>query len=113
MTSSARIVRSGHGHNLPESKLNVVRELERHGYVADPYSTEEDGGALFRHAAAPSLIVHHNGRIELPTGQRVSQGFLPLQPPRKRIRWTRTLLFLAMLGAMAFVGLIVTALIVG
>lgn len=114
MTSEARIVRSDRDElHHSQSKDSVVRELEKHGYVADPYSTEPNGGALFRHAAAPSLIVHDDGRIELPAGQRPSHPLVPVRPPSNRIRWTRTLIFFALLCGTIFLGLIVTALIVG
>jgi hypothetical protein len=90
-----------------------MRELERHGYVADIYATGAGGGLVFRHAAAPSLTVHDDGRIELPGGQLAAQALPAVPPGRRRIRWTRTLLFLTLLGVTIFAGLIVTALIVG
>jgi hypothetical protein len=114
MTSDASIVRGtpDEPHHL-ETKDRVGRDLERHGYVADPYATDAGGGALYRHAVAPSLIVHDDGRIELPSGQRTAQSLLPAQLERKRIRWRRALPFLALLCAAIFLGLIATALIVG
>ena len=114
MMSGPKIVRSYHDepHAL-DSRDGVVGELQRHGYVADTYSTEPGGGVLFRHAAAPSLIVHDDGRIELPSGQPMAQSLSAVTPRSTRIRWSRTLLFLALLGMTVFLGLIVTALIVG
>ncbi len=112
--SEAKIVRAADGKRQDsKSKHSVARELERHGYVADRYSTEPSAGALFRHAVAPSLILHDDGRIELPSGQRTNQALLPAGARPTRIRWSRTLLFLALLCATIFLGLIVTALIVG
>lgn len=111
MTSGTRIARREGDERHPSKSMdNVVRELERHGYVADPYSMDPGAGALFRHAAAPNLVVHEDGRIELPSGQLATQSLLP---PPARIRWRRTLLVVTLLCAAIFMGLIVTALIVG
>jgi hypothetical protein len=89
----------------------VVQELQRHRYVADPH-LEGTGGTICRHPSAPTLLVRDDGRIELVGGQRASDAVVHL-PPAKRIRWGRSVVFLALIGAAAFLGLLVVAMIVG
>ena len=98
---------------LDSQKVRVVRELERHGYVAEPNPAGSPGGSICRHPAAPSLLVCDDGRIELLSGQPVTQPLVlsPLSP--NRIRWRRSLLFLTLLGVATFLGLILVALVVG
>ena len=91
----------------------VVQELERQGYVAEPDLSGSLGGVICRHPAAPSLLVRDDGRLELLSGQPDAQAFQRSQPPLKRVHWGRGLIFLTLLCATTFLGLLVVAMIVG
>jgi hypothetical protein len=96
--------------HLESPRDKTVRELELHGYVVDLASDVSAGGTLCRHAAAPSLLVWDDGRIELPAGQRTAPS--PAKPPQTGVRLGRTMLFVALLCGAILTGLILTALIV-
>lgn len=100
-------------HDLESQKGRVVRELERHGYVAEPHSAESPGGVICRHAVAPSLLVHDDGRMELLSGQPAMQAVRLSQSSLNPIRWRRALLVLALLCGAAFLGLLMVAMVVG
>ena len=113
MRTDSRIIPLHDEMRVTAPQEDVLRELERHGYVAEPVSAAVPGGTLCRHPAAPNLVVRDDGRIELLIGQPNTENFLPWQPPVKRIYRGRTLLVLALLCASIFLGLIVVAMIVG
>ena len=98
---------------LDPQKGKVLRELERHGYVAEQHLAGSPGGAVYRHPVAPSMLVWDDGRIELLGGEPDPQDLGYSQRPAKRIRWDRSLLFLALLGVTVFLGLLVVAMVVG
>ena len=113
MTIGGRtVVKNPERHVLDSQKDRVVQELERHGYVAEPNPAGSPGRAIYRHPVAPSLLVCDDGRIELPGGQPATQALMLSQPPLKRIRWRRSLLFLTFLCVATFVGLLFVALVV-
>ena len=95
------------------SKMSVLQELERHGYLAEPLSAGSAGVTICRHPAAPNLLVRDDGGIELLRGQPDTQGRLFPQPLVKRVHRGRALLFFTLLGATTFLGLLVVAMIVG
>jgi len=114
MTIGSRIIPGRRDEpDVLASRERVLRELERHGYVAELHSAGSSGGTICRHPAAPNLLVCDDGRMELLSGQSDRQGFLLSQPPAKRIHRGRALLFLALLGATTFLGLLVVAMILG
>ena len=98
---------------LDSPRRKVVQELERHGYVVDPNAAGSPGLTIYRHSAAPSLMVCDDGRLELPGGQPHTQTVMLWQAPTKRVHWGRGLLFLTLLGATTFVGLLIVAMVVG
>ncbi len=82
--------------------IESMRELARNGYVADPEAPAEGQGILLRHDVAPDLVLHADGRIELPlrpaakpqAGKTGAKG-------ERRISWRRTLL-VALVAAIAW-----------
>ena len=104
---------SGDERDVPPSQQGVLKELERHGYVAELHSTERPHGTICRHPAAPNLLVRPDGRIELLSRQPETQARPLSQPLAKQVHWGRGLLFLTLLGAATFIGLLVVAMIVG
>lgn len=98
---------------LDSPKNRAVRELERHGYVAEPNFAGSPGGAICRHPVAPSLLVGDDGRIELVRGQPDTRGRALARPSQNSIRWRRALIFLALLGGASFLGLLMVAMVVG
>ncbi len=80
----------------PSGEVRVIeslRELARNGYVADPEATTEGQGILLRHDVAPDLVLHADGRIELPLrpAPKREAGKTKVQD-KKRISWRRTFL---------------------
>ena len=94
-------------------RARVLQELERQGYVIEPPSAPPSRDAICRHPVAPSLLVKEDGQLELLNVQPHPQSFHSASPPLKRIHWPRGLLFLAVLGVVTFLGLLVVAMIVG
>jgi|SRR5436190_23192024 len=115
MTISGRTVPNDRDERqvLDSQKGRALRELEKHGYVADPYLAELPRGSVYRHPVAPSLLVRDDGRLELLSGQPDPQPLTASQPRSNGIRWRRGLVFLALLGAATFVGLLLVAMILG
>jgi hypothetical protein len=78
----------------PETRvIESLRELARNGYVADPDAPADGQGILLRHDKAPDLVLHADGRIELPLGpapKRPAPG--RKAEGEKRISWRRTFL---------------------
>jgi hypothetical protein len=72
--------------------FDKLRELTRHGYVPDPAPARSTTGILLRHSSAPDLILHADGRIELPPVQREKKvATEPKAAPRDGISWRRTI----------------------
>ena len=109
--TTAPSIRDEH-HHLDLQQVKAVQELERHGYVAEPQPSGSLGGVICRHAVAPSLLVGDDGRVEVLGGQPARHALAP-SPPQNRIRWRRTLLFLALLGLVTFLGLLAVGIVVG
>ena len=92
------------GQSTAFSKL---RELTRNGYF--PVAGEEmaDGGILLRHDHAPDLVLHADGRLDLPTSQAARPAKVERKAAReKRIYWLRTLFVVAMTVAVWFLSVI-------
>jgi hypothetical protein len=68
--------------------FDQLKELIANGYVADPGAPGE-AGILLRHKAAPDLILHADGRLEVPIGQ-------PAKSVRRFLDWRRWLKILAL-----------------
>jgi len=98
---------------LDPQKARVLQELERQGYVVEPTSAPSLGGTICRHPVAPALLVCGDGRIELLNVRPNPQMMIDPQPPLNGIRWRRGMLFLTLLGAATFLGLLVVAMILG
>jgi hypothetical protein len=87
-----------------------LRELTRNGY--SPVAGEEmaDGGILLRHDHAPDLVLHADGRLDLPMSQAARPAKAKSKGAReKRIYWLRTLFVVAMTVAVWFLSVILTA----
>ena len=88
----------------PETRvIESLRELTRNGYVADPEAPADGLGILLRHDQAPDLVLHADGRIELPlraAGAAPRHKASHKAEVRKRISWRRTFLvfFVAMIA---------------
>ena len=114
MTSGSKIVpNDSHELDLVASQRGILNELERHGYLVERQSAAAAGGTICRHPGAPDLLVRDDGRIELLSGQAYAHRPLRRQEPAKRIHWGRGLLFVALLGVIAFVGLLIFGMIAG
>jgi hypothetical protein len=92
----------------PETRvIESLRELTRTGYVADPDAPADGQGILLRHDKAPDLVLHADGRIELPrraaTATAAPKSRVPTSRKAEgdqRISWRRTFLvfFVAMIA---------------
>jgi hypothetical protein len=91
----------------------VLNELKRRGYVAAAHSGRPDRGVICNHPTGPSLLVCDDGRLELLSGEEVTETFIQSQVPANRIRWRRALPFLALLPLAAFLGLLIVGMIAG
>ena len=82
MSESAMLMeRRAEPNELGEPQVfEKLRELARNGYVPDAEPGPE-GGMLLRHDNAPDLILHADGRIELPVGQRPKPIAAPAPRP--------------------------------
>lgn len=81
--------------------IESLRELTRNGYVADPDAPADGQGILLRHGGAPDLVLHADGRIELPLRQAPKrEAGKSMVKDEKRISWRRTFLvfFVAMIA---------------
>ncbi len=86
----------GAGRPVPVSgrpaTFDKLRKLTRHGYVPDPSPSPSMTGILLRHSSAPDLVLHADGRIELPPAQREKKSAPePKAASRDRISWRRTI----------------------
>ena len=94
--------------------FDKLRELVGSGYVPDP-RPRGDGGILLCHDHAPDLILHQDGRIDLPPAQRPKPALAApaaapaAAPERPRLAKGRTLLFIFMAIGFWFFSMFLTA----
>jgi len=89
--------------------FDVLRELTRNGYVPDT-SDIETGGIMLRHDRAPDLVLHADGRIEVPIGQRKKLAMSRLMPNvRTGMSWRRTALIVVLIALVWFFSVFLTA----
>src|SRR6478672_9493333 len=99
MTNDGRTVATISGQPVVDSpRAKVLQELERHGYVAEPHSASAPGGAVYRHPAAPRLLVDDDGRIELLSGQPDTRRAVLPHARTNPVRWGRAMVFFTLLG---------------
>ncbi len=87
----------------PETRvIESLRELTRNGYVADADAPADGQGILLRHVKGPDLVLHADGRIELPLRPAPKRPAGRKAEGEKRISWRRTFLvfFVAMIAWM-------------
>jgi hypothetical protein len=87
-----------------------LRELTRSGYV--PVADEEraDRSILLRHESGPDLVLHADGRLDLPAEQGARSAKAATKAAKeKRIYWLRTLFVVAMIVTVWFLSLALTA----
>jgi hypothetical protein len=87
-----------------------LRELARNGYVPDPEPVT-GGGMLLRHQNAPDLVLHADGRIELPLGQppRAPAAAAASVTQARRMSKRRTLLIVLVAAAFWLMSLFLTS----
>jgi len=90
--------------------LATLKELSRHGYVADHRSPEIPGAILLRHPGAPDLVLRGDGTLELPPGQPL-KAYPPASAANKP-SWRRALFIVLLLAAYTFVTLAVMSTII-
>jgi len=96
--------RSGEAHTF-----GVLKELTRNGYVPDTSDIEATGIRL-RHQSAPDLVLHADGRIEVPVGQPKKSALGGLVPGGGRgMSWRRTLVIVFLIGVVWFFSAFLTA----
>ena len=89
--------------------FEVLRELTRNGYVPDT-SDIESSGILLRHDQAPDLVLHADGRIEVPIGQRKKPSMSRLMPGvRTGMSWRRTAFIVVLIALVWFFSAFLTA----
>lgn len=114
MAESKELTKSGTGDVVritgePEA-FAKLRELTRTGYVPAAEEERTDGGILLRHESAPDLVLHPDGRLDLPAHQSAKAP--KAEPPaarEKRIYWLRTLFVVAIIVTVWFLSLALTA----
>jgi len=78
-----------------------LRELTRTGYAPVADADRPDGSLLLRHDSAPDLILHPDGRLDLPTSAdgKSDRKATAASAGRKekRIYWLRSLFVIAMI----------------
>lgn len=80
--------------------FEVLRELTNNGYVIDG-DDDRSTGIRLRHDSAPDLILHADGRIEVPLHQKRKGGMSGLVPGvRRGMSWRRTLVIVFLLGVL-------------
>ena len=87
--------------------FEILRELARNGYVPDP---RHDGasGIRLRHDSAPDLVLHADGRIDVPLGQRRKPVGDLAALDLRRISWPRTIAVLALMIVLCFFSVVLT-----
>ena len=89
--------------------FEVMRELTRNGYVIDG-GDERSSGIRLRHDSAPDLILHADGRIEVPLGQKRKSAITGLMPGvRRGLSWRRTIAMIILLGGLWFLAVFLSA----
>ena len=87
-----------------------LRALVRNGYAPD--GEQEAGSAiLMRHAQAPDLLLHPDGRIELPARQKPKLEASVVAPARPRMSKRRTFVIVVMAAIFWFFSAYFTAVI--
>ena len=88
--------------------FEVLRELTRNGYVPDT-SDIESSGILLRHDQAPDLVLHADGRIDVPIGQRRKPAMTRLIPNVSTgMSWRRTAFIVFLVALVWFFALFLT-----
>lgn len=82
-----------------------LKELVANGYVPDAGAPGE-AGILLRHRSAPDLVLHADGRIEVPIGQ-------PAKDVRPMFNWRGWLRLFALLAIGAIFWLVSVGVSVG
>ena len=88
--------------------FDVLKELTRHGYVTAA-SDLPGGGILLRHDRAPDLVLHADGRLELPAGQARKQGPAGLVRNIRRMSWGRTFMIVVLAALIWFLAVFLSA----
>lgn len=89
--------------------FGVLKELTRNGYVPDT-SDIEASGILLRHEHAPDLILHADGRLEVPVGQPKKAAKARMVPGVPRgMSWRRTLATILFASILWFLSVAFTA----
>lgn len=87
-----------------------LRELTRNGYAPVPEEARIDGGILLRHESGPDLVLHADGRLDLPAEQGAKRTKAATKAAKeKRVYWLRTLFVVAMIVTVWFLSLALTA----
>lgn len=80
--------------------FEVLRELTNNGYAIDG-GDDRSSGIRLRHESAPDLILHADGRVEVPLGQKRKSGLDGFVPGvRRGMSWRRTLVIVILLGVL-------------
>ena len=88
--------------------FEILRELTRNGYVPDT-SDIESSGILLRHDQAPDLVLHADGRIDVPIGQRRKPAISRLIPNvRTGMSWGRTAFIILLVAVLWFFSIFLT-----
>ena len=98
------------GPTMP-SAFEQMRELVRNGYLPDAGEASERAIRL-RHPQAPDLLLHPDGRIEIPGHQepKPSKAFA-IEPERRRMSKRRTLAIILLAAIFWFFSAYFTAVI--
>lgn len=89
--------------------FQVLRELTHNGYAIDG-ADDRSSGIRLRHDSAPDLILHADGRVEVPLGQKRKPGITGLVPGvRRGMSWGRTLIIVVVLAIVWCVSAYLTA----
>lgn len=70
--------------------FEVLRELTNNGYIVAG-GDDRSSGIRLSHDSAPDLILHADGRIEVPLGQARKSAIGRLVPGARRMSWRRSL----------------------
>ena len=89
--------------------FEVLRELTNNGYVIDG-DDDRSSGIRLRHDSAPDLVLHADGRVEVPLGQKRKSAISGLMPGRRHgLSWGRTLVIILLLGIVWVLSAFLTA----
>ena len=87
--------------------FDVLKELTRHGYVTAD-SDPQGAGILLRHDHAPDLVLHADGRLELPAGQARKTSPAGLVRNIRRMSWGRTFMIVVLAALVWFLAVFLT-----